>query len=55
MTLVLLLKLDKYYAEQIKELSKHLDACVNNHYNYDKIREVPEYDYCDDANATVIV
>ena len=53
----------RYFDEPIKELRKHLDACdncPNNHYmtrsvHVEEIDQIHEYDYCDNANVTVIV
>ena len=58
-----IIEVRRYFDEPIKELRKHLDACdngPNNHYmtrsvHVEEIDQVHEYDYCDNANVTVIV
>ena len=58
-----IIEVRRYFDEPIKELRKHLDACdncPNNHYmtrsvHLEEIDQVHEYDYCDNANVTVIV
>ena len=58
-----IIEVRRYFDEAIKELKKHLhasDNCPNNHYmtrsgHVEEIDQVHEYDYCDNANVTVIV
>ena len=58
-----IIEVRRYFDEPIKELRNHLDACdncPNNHYmtrslHVEEIDQVHEYDYCDNANITVLI